>query len=99
MQTRFENSVADENNEHSRQHGEGQGGRRREEHEYAASHADLPQEVGRIRGIIFEDIRAALDRGDNRHAAEPVSAWRHFLEPTLLRRQRAGTDHAAAPER
>ena len=36
---------------------------------------------GRIRGIICEDIRAALDRGDNRHAAEPVSAWRHSLNP------------------
>ncbi|MES0401889.1 MAG: hypothetical protein ABUJ93_00080 [Hyphomicrobium sp.] len=33
----------------------------------------------KIRIMIIEDIRAALDRGDRRHAKELFAALRHFL--------------------
>jgi len=33
----------------------------------------------KVRAIIVEDIRAALDRGDRRHAQELLAALRHFL--------------------
>lgn len=39
-----------------------------------------PKGAGQIRDMICDDIRAALDRGDNKHAAELWSALRHFLE-------------------
>jgi hypothetical protein len=39
-----------------------------------------PKGPGQIRDMICEDIRATLDRGDSRHAAELCSALRHFLE-------------------
>jgi hypothetical protein len=35
---------------------------------------------GQIRDMICEDIRAALDRGDVKHAAELCSALRHFFD-------------------
>ena len=41
---------------------------------------DRPKGADQIRNMICEDIRAALDRGDTNHAAELVSALRHFLE-------------------
>lgn len=39
-----------------------------------------PTGVGQIRDMICEDIRAALDRRDNKHAAELCTALRHFLD-------------------
>jgi hypothetical protein len=39
-----------------------------------------PKGAGQIRDMICGDIRAAFDRGDNKHAAELCSALRHFLE-------------------
>jgi len=41
----------------------------------------------KIRIMIVEDIRAALDRGDRRHAKELFGALRHFLSthPELCR--------------
>ena len=39
-----------------------------------------PKGAGRIRDMICDDIRTALDRGNNKHAAELVSALRHYLE-------------------
>jgi hypothetical protein len=44
-----------------------------------------------------EDIRAALDRGRNRHAAEPVSAWRHFRKIHPAAPPEGGTDRLPAP--
>lgn len=40
----------------------------------------LPHGVEHIQRMIRDDIRAALDRGDVRHAAELVSAMRHLAE-------------------
>jgi len=43
----------------------------------------LMQETGgpqRVRDMIADDIRSALDRGDVVHAAELLSALQHFLQ-------------------
>jgi hypothetical protein len=36
--------------------------------------------AARIRQMLVDDIRAALQRGERRHAAELFMALRHFLE-------------------
>jgi hypothetical protein len=44
---------------------------------------------GKIRGILRDDIRAALARGDRNHARELLMALRHFLLVHPEARQRA----------
>jgi hypothetical protein len=42
----------------------------------------------KIHTMIVEDIRAALQRGDHKHARELFSALRHFLETHPEEKQR-----------
>lgn len=49
----------------------------------------------KIHTMIMEDIRAALHRGDRKHASELFSALRHFLEthPEEMGRYRPDEPH------
>ena len=57
----------------------------------ALAHYLLSQKHGpeKIRGILRDDIRAALARGDRQHARELLMALRHFLLVHPEARQRA----------